>query len=74
MLYYDIMDVSERTDINKTSVSNECYICHYFYFLNYRFKFQPNVCKRCHDLLMMSPNLTNIAILNIKSSDLSLYY
>ena len=43
-------------------------ICHYRYFLNYSFKFQPNVCKRCHDLLMMSMNLSGIAILNIKAS------
>ena len=33
------------------------------------FKFQPNVCNRCHDLLMMSMKLNNIAILNIKGSD-----
>ena len=30
---------------------------------------QPNVCNRCHDLLIMSMNLSNIAILNIKGSD-----
>ena len=28
--------------------------------------FQPNVCNICHDLLMMSMNLNNIAIINIK--------
>ena len=69
MLYYDRIDVSEGIDVNKTSASKECDICHYWYFLNYSFKFQPNVCNRCHDLLMMSMNLSNIAILNIKSSD-----
>ena len=31
--------------------------------------FQQNVCKRCHHLLMMSMNLGDIAILNIKGSD-----
>ena len=40
-------------------------ICHYWYFLNKGFKFQPNICNRCHDLLMMSMNLSYIAILNI---------
>ena len=44
-------------------------ICHYWYFLNYSFKFQSNVCNRCHDLLMMSMNVSAIAILNIKGSD-----
>ena len=37
--------------------------------LTFGFKFQPNVCNRCHDLLMMSINLSEIAILNIKGSD-----
>ena len=54
MLYYDRIDVSEGTDVNKASASKECDICHYWYFLNYSFKFQPNACNRCHDLLMMS--------------------
>ena len=69
MIYYDRIDVSEGIDVNKTSASKECDICHYWYFLNYSFKFQPNVCNRCHDLLMMSMNLSDIAILNIKGSD-----
>ena len=69
MLHYDRIDVSEGIDVNKTSASKECDICHYWYFLNYSFKFQPNVCNRCHDLLMMSINLSDIAILNIKGSD-----
>ena len=68
MLYYDRIDVSERTDVNKTSASNECVICRYWYFSNYNCSFKPNVCNRCHDLLMMSINLSDIAILNIKGS------
>ena len=52
MLYFNRIDVSARIDVNK-----ECDICHYWYFLNYTFKFQPNVCNRCHDLFMMSMNL-----------------
>ena len=68
MLYFDRIDVSEGIDVNKTSASKECDVCHYWYFLNYSFKFQPNVCNRCHNLLM-SMNLSDIAILNIKGSD-----
>ena len=69
MLYYDKTDVSEGIDVNKTSASKECNICHYWHFLNYSFTFQPNVCNRCHDLLMMSINLSDFAILNIKGFD-----
>ena len=32
-------------------------------------KFQTYVCNRCHDLLMMSLNLSNIAISKIKNND-----
>ena len=69
MLYYDRIGVSEETDVNKTSTSKECDICHYWHFLNYSFKVQPNICNRCHDLLMMSINLIDIVILNIKLFD-----
>ena len=69
MLCLDRLDVSEGIHVNKTSASKECDICHYWYFLNKGFKFQPNVCNICHDLLMMYMNLSDIAILNIKGSD-----
>ena len=59
MLHYDRIDVSEEIDVNKTFASKECDVCHYWYFLHYSFKFQ---------LLMMSINLSDIAILNIKGS------
>ena len=54
MAYFNRIDVSERIDVNETGASKECDICHYWYFLNGSFKFQPNVCSRCNDLLMMS--------------------
>ena len=72
MLYSDRTDVSEGIDVNKTSESKESNICHYQYFLNKGFKgfkFQPNFCNGCHDLLIMSMNLSNFAILVIKSAD-----
>ena len=66
MLYFNRIDVSDEIDVNKTSESKECNICHYCYFLNKGLKFQPNVCNESHDLLMISMNFSNIAILNIK--------
>ena len=65
MLYFDRIDISEIIDVNKAIPLKECDICHYWYFLNFRFKFQPNICNRCLDLLMMSMNLRDIDILNI---------
>ena len=68
-MHYDRFDVSEGIDVDKAGASRESDIYHYWFFLNYSFKFQQNVCNRYHDLLMMSTNLSLIAILNIKRSD-----
>ena len=64
-------DVSKGIDVNKINASKKCGVCHYWYFLNYSLKFQPNACNRCHNLLMMSMSLRDIAILKIKGSDYS---
>ena len=69
MLYFDRTDVFEGIDVNKTSESKQCNVCQYWYLLNKGFKFQPKICNRCHNLLMMSMNLRDIAILNFKDSD-----
>ena len=44
-------------------------IFHYWYFLNFSFKFQPSVCNRRHNSLMISVNFSDIVILNIKGTD-----
>ena len=31
MLHFDRINVSEEIDVNKTSASKECDICHYWY-------------------------------------------
>ena len=64
MLYYDRIDISEDIDVNKTSASKEFSICHYWYFLDEGFKIQPDVCNGYQDVLTVSMNLSNIAILN----------
>ena len=69
MLCFDRIHISKGTNVNKTSASKEFNIWQYWYFLNYSFNFQPNIYDRSHDLLIMSMNLSDIAILNIKGSD-----
>ena len=69
MLYYDRIDVSEGIDVNKRNESKECDDSHYWYSLDRGFKFQPDVCNVCHDMLMISINLSNISILNIHGTD-----
>ena len=38
-------------------------LCHYWYFKDVGFKFEPHVCNKCHDVLMTAYELKNIAIL-----------
>ena len=51
MLEYDRIDISEGIDTNKTSASKECNICHYWYFLDNIFNYEPYLCIGCHDLM-----------------------
>ena len=69
MLYYDRINVSEGIDVKKTSESKECDICHYWYFLDKGFTFLPDVCNGCHDVKIISMNLSDIPTLNIKGAD-----
>ena len=66
MLQYEIIDVSEGIDFNKTNKSKECELCHYWFFKDIWFMFEPHVCNKCHDLLTMAYGLENIAILSKK--------
>ena len=52
ILYFHRLDLSEGIDVNKTTALKG-------------FKFKPDVCYGCHDVLIMSMNLRDIVILNI---------
>ena len=69
MLQYEKIDISEGTDTNKTNASKEYMLCHYWYFKDVGFKFEPHVCKKCHDVLMTAYELKNIAISNVNGVD-----
>ena len=66
MLQYRKTDVSEGIDVNKTSASKECKLCHYWFFKDVGFKFEEHVCNGCRDLLTMAYSLKNLAILSAK--------
>ena len=61
-----LMFQKELTLINKSNKSKECMICHYRYFKDIGYKCEPYV---CHDTLMMTYELENTAILNVKGID-----
>ena len=71
---YDRIDISERIDVNKTNASKEFEICHYWYFLNEGFKYEPYLCNGCHDLMQKAMNFNDTAIASIKGNNYRIYF
>ena len=69
MLQYDRTDVSEGIDINKTNKSKECRLCHYWYFKDVGYKFQPYLCHGCHAVLTMAYELKKNCNIKCKRRD-----
>ena len=69
MLEYDRIDISEGIGINKTNASKECDICHYWYFLDKNFNYEPYLCNGCHDLMQKAMNFNDVAIISVKGND-----
>ena len=65
MLEYDRIDISEGIERNKTNASKECDICHYWYFLDKNFNYEPYLCNGCHDLMQKAMNFNDVAIVSI---------
>ena len=68
MLQYQKVGVLEETDVNKTSASKECELCHYWFFKDIGFKFEEHVCNKCHNLLTITYSLKDMTILNAKGA------
>ena len=68
MLYYDRIDISEGIDLTKSKKTKECMISYYWLY-NHGFKFQDSVWNGCHDLTILSVNISDIAIITVKNVD-----
>ena len=68
MLKYKRIDISDRIDVNKTNLSKECDICHYQYFKDICFKYEPYLCNGCHDLIKKAMSFNDVAIIYVKGS------
>ena len=68
MLEYDRIDISEGIDVNKTNLSKECDLCHYWYFKNIDFKYESYLCNGCHDLMQKAMSFNNVAVVYVKGN------
>ena len=71
---YDQIDISEGIDVNKTSASKERDICHYWYFRNIVFKYEPFLCNGCHDLMQKALIFNDVAIIYDKGSAYKVHF
>ena len=74
MLEYGRIDISEGTDVNKMSASKECDICHYWYFKDIGFKYEPYLCNVCHDLTQKAMSFSNLAIVYVKGNACRIHF
>ena len=74
MLEYDRIDISEGIDVNKTNASKECDICHYWYFKDISFKYEPYLCNGCHDLMQKGMSFSDAAIVYVKGSAYKIHF
>ena len=74
MLEYDRIDISEEIDVNKTNLSKDCDICHYWYFKDIGFKYESYLCNGCQDLIQKALSINNVAIVDVKGSAYRAYF
>ena len=74
ILQYDRIDISEGNDVNKTSLPKECDICHYWYFKDIGFRYEPYLCNGCHDLMQKSMSFNNVAIVYVKGNAYRIHF
>ena len=68
MIEYDRIDLDEGIDVNKTFSSRECWLCHFWYFLDKNFNYQKYYCDDCHDMSMKTVTIKNLAIVYSKGN------
>ena len=56
--------MSKGIDLARSNKRKECMICHYCFF-NHGFKFQHSLCNGCHDLTMLSVNISGITVIAV---------
>ena len=74
MLEQERIDLSKGIDIDKTILSKESDICHYWYFKNIGFKYEPHVCNGCHGLMQKPMSFNNIAIVYVNGNAYRIHF
>ena len=74
MIEYEKTDISEGIDVNKINLSKQCDICHYWYFKDIGFKYEPYHCNGCHNLMEKAMGFNNVATVYIKENAYRIHF
>ena len=72
MLEYDRIDASEGIDNTRNKlVSKECWMCHFWYFIDKNFNFDERLCNGCHDMSVKAVSMNNLAVVYVGANEMS---
>ena len=74
MLEYDRVDVSEGIDVNKTILTKECELCHYWFFKDVGFKYEKCLCNGSHYLMEKAISFNDVAIVYVIGNACKIYF
>ena len=74
MVDNDRIDISEGRHMYKTNASKEFDICHYWYHLDKKFKYEPYHCNGSHDLMQKAMNFNDVAFASVKGIDYTIHF
>ena len=73
-IQYNTIVISEEIDVKKTNASKDCDICHYWYFKDIDFKYEPYLCNGCYHLKQKSMSFNNVAIVYVKRNAYRIHF
>ena len=56
------------------NTSKECDFCHYWYFVDKNFNYQPYLCNTCHDLMMKAVSFNDVAVVFVKENAYRIHF
>ena len=75
MLEYERNHVLEGIDVNKLhDKSEECNLCHYWYFADKNFNHEPYYCNGSHNMMMKAVRFTDVAVVSVKRNSYRIHF
>ena len=75
MLEYERIHVLEGIDADKLpDKSKECDFCHYWYFVDKKFNYEPYLCNGFLDMMMEATSFNDVSVASVKGNDYRVHF